>query len=162
MEINKDDINKIIDERVSAIVIELTKKLIEEYKEIDEINTDYTNKIINYSMDSLITKINKLYVDNTINVMFIKAVLYSHGLTTEECYNNYKEEWHRLNPSASYRDTNKDVTAKYSKISDTIDAVEICNHDKVYDKNILTSYPPQQKWKCKVCGETGIDIMKGI
>jgi len=33
------------------------------------------------------------------------------------------------------------------------------NHKKVYNNNILTSYPPKQSWICSECGKTGIDVI---
>ena len=38
----------------------------------------------------------------------------------------------------------------------------ICKHDKVYNtRMVLTTFPPQQAWICRKCGEEGIDIMWG-
>lgn len=34
-----------------------------------------------------------------------------------------------------------------------------CQHEKVYDKELLMSDPPKQKWTCSKCGEQGIDIV---
>lgn len=37
-----------------------------------------------------------------------------------------------------------------------------CNHDKVYDnQNLLTSFPPQRRWICRLCGEEGVDPVGG-
>lgn len=34
----------------------------------------------------------------------------------------------------------------------------ICDHSKkVYDNNILLSYPTKRKWLCTLCGENGIE-----
>ena len=35
----------------------------------------------------------------------------------------------------------------------------VCNHDKVYSREILTSYPPQQPWVCRKCGAKGSRIL---
>ena len=119
MEINQEAINKLVDERMLTIVSEISKELLKEYEKIDSINHDYVNKIINYTVDALLSKINQLRIENTIDIMFIKAVLYTHGLSNGELYNKYKEEWYRLNPSSDYRNTtadtnnsNSDMTAK--------------------------------------------------
>ena len=32
-----------------------------------------------------------------------------------------------------------------------------CEHDKVYENTLLLSYPAQQRWFCRKCGESGID-----
>lgn len=35
----------------------------------------------------------------------------------------------------------------------------MCNHEKIYDEHFLFSNPPQCKWYCKLCGQTGYDII---
>ncbi|WP_310876925.1 hypothetical protein [Priestia megaterium] len=34
-----------------------------------------------------------------------------------------------------------------------------CKHKKIYDKELLMSNPPKQKWTCSKCGEKGIDMV---
>lgn len=34
-----------------------------------------------------------------------------------------------------------------------------CDHVKVFDLNILTSNPPQQRWVCTRCGDEGCDVI---
>jgi hypothetical protein len=90
-----------------------------------------------------------------------------------------REEEVSNNITNDTNNSNSDMTAKYSKTKDNIDIVDsdkiisteyinsspyisvdkACKHNKIYDKYILTSNPPQQRWKCKKCEETGIDII---
>ncbi|MEM5624005.1 hypothetical protein AAHB47_01500 [Bacillus wiedmannii] len=34
----------------------------------------------------------------------------------------------------------------------------LCKHQKVYENKMLFTYPPQVRWICKDCGESGTDI----
>lgn len=34
-----------------------------------------------------------------------------------------------------------------------------CEHIKVYNNKILASWPPQQDWICRKCGEKGREIV---
>ena len=35
---------------------------------------------------------------------------------------------------------------------------KLCKHQKVYENKMLFTYPPQVRWICKDCGESGTDI----
>jgi len=39
---------------------------------------------------------------------------------------------------------------------------EECNHEKVYDNEILCSMPPKQKWICRKCKQEGTDTISGL
>lgn len=34
-----------------------------------------------------------------------------------------------------------------------------CIHEKVYENCLLLSYPPQNRWICRICKETGIETI---
>jgi hypothetical protein len=34
----------------------------------------------------------------------------------------------------------------------------LCKHQKVYENKMLFTYPPQVRWICKDCGESGTDV----
>ena len=57
-----------------------------------------------------------------------------------------------------------DVEGAEQDYLDTIKALdmlktELCVHTKKYDKVLLTSLPPKQRWVCTKCGATGIDTI---
>ncbi|MFB5588513.1 hypothetical protein ACE41I_17625 [Bacillus cereus] len=35
---------------------------------------------------------------------------------------------------------------------------KLCKHQKVYENKMLFTYPPQVRWTCKDCGESGTDV----
>ncbi|PFZ37990.1 hypothetical protein COL77_25900 [Bacillus wiedmannii] len=35
---------------------------------------------------------------------------------------------------------------------------KLCKHQKVYENKMLFTYPPQVRWICKECGESGTDV----
>ncbi|PFI53868.1 hypothetical protein COM08_15225 [Bacillus wiedmannii] len=35
---------------------------------------------------------------------------------------------------------------------------KLCKHQKVYENKMLFTYPPQVRWICKDCGESGTDV----
>ncbi|HDR7981171.1 TPA: hypothetical protein ACOQ39_006082 [Bacillus cereus] len=35
---------------------------------------------------------------------------------------------------------------------------KLCKHQKVYENKMLFTYPPQVRWICKGCGESGTDV----
>lgn len=35
---------------------------------------------------------------------------------------------------------------------------KLCKHQKVYENKILFTHPPQVRWICKDCGESGTDV----
>jgi hypothetical protein len=39
-----------------------------------------------------------------------------------------------------------------------MDLNKLCKHQKVYENKILFTYPPQVRWICKDCGESGTDV----
>lgn len=111
-------------------------------------------------VDSLSQKINKLKIENLRNMSFIKAVLFTNNLSNETCYKTYIEEWDRLNKTLidEFCSPIKGLTKSDddSKTPVSQDPSQ-CDHEKIYENYILTSNPPQYPWKCKKCGETGVD-----
>ena len=40
--------------------------------------------------------------------------------------------------------------------------MDACVHDKCYDSVVLTSYPPQRRWVCRICLARGTDTLPAI
>jgi hypothetical protein len=120
-----------------------------------------TQMKIGETLISTITKrINKLQMENTMNMSFIKAVLFKNNLSNEECYRLYTDEWKRLNKDlidSFINNLNTDMTNDTGEHDGGHDLEAPCDHEKIYADYILTSYPPKYPWKCRLCNETGED-----
>lgn len=83
------DLKLIVQDIVSPIVMKAME-------EMNNVNEQVDTKIVQ-CITELASRLNSYRIEVAKNVSFIKSVLIQNGLTTQDVYDKYIQEWERLN-----------------------------------------------------------------
>lgn len=78
---------------------EIGKAISEELIKLTNSICDLMDNILNATCDEGILPLSKKVKSIYVDLMYVKAVLKATGLSTDESYNKYIEEFKRLNPN---------------------------------------------------------------